>query len=204
MPHRGRAVLCTLGAAVAAVILAAPAVASATVAEASGGAPGLDLCVVLPGFATPGAAFTLTTTGPKNFNESGQLSASACGSYSQVPKGQFTVTQSATPSGFHLAQIYCFQAGAADHVTGSVDLSSDSVSVKVSQPTACLFAELTGGGGSGSSGGGSSGFSPSGGSSSTTTTTKGTTTTGGGTVKSFCQRFPSACTHFPIQESPKT
>ncbi len=204
MAHRGRAVLGTLAAAVAAVILAAPAVASATVVEASGGTPGLDLCVVLPGFDTPGAMFTLSTTGPKNFSESGQLSASACGSYTQVPKGQFTVTQSATPSGFHLAQIYCFQAGSADHATGNVDLSSDSVSVKVSQPTECLFAEQTGGGGGGSSGGGS-GFSPSGGSSSTTTTTtKGTTTTGGGTVKSFCQRFPSACVHFPVQESPAT
>jgi hypothetical protein len=201
MANRARTLLCTLGVAVAAVILAAPAVASATVAEASGGAPTLDLCVVLPGFATPGAAFTLTTTGPKNFNESGQLSASACGSYTQVPKGQYTVTQSATPSGFHLAQIYCFQAGAADHATGSVDLSSDSVSVKVSQPTECLFAELTGGGGS--SGGGGSGFSPSGGSSSTTTTTtKGTTTTGGGTVKSFCQLHPQFCLHAPVQNAP--
>jgi len=207
MAHRGGAVLGTLAAAVAAVILAAPAVASATVAEASGGSPTLDLCVVLPGFATPGTAFTLSTTGPKNFNESGQLSASACGSYTEVPKGQYTVTQSDTPSGFHLAQIYCFQAGAADHATGSVDLSSDSVSVKVSQPTECLFAELTGGGGSGSSGGGGggSGFSPSGGSSSTTTTTKGTTTTGGGTVvKSFCVVHPQLCVHFPVEESPKT
>jgi len=201
MVHRGRAVLCTLGMAVAAVILAAPAVASATVVEASGGTPGLDLCVVLPGFDTPGAMFTLSTTGPKNFNESGQLSASACGSYTQVPKGQYTVTQSSTPSGYHLAQIYCFTVGAADHSTGTVDLSSDSVNVKVSQPTECLFAEVTGGGGSGSSsGGGSSGFSPSGGSSSTTTTTKGTTTTAptGGTTKSYCQRFPQFCVHFPI------
>ena len=200
MARRGRALMGMVGVAVAAVILAAPAVASATVARASGGASGLDLCVVLPGFTTPGAAFTLQTTGPKNFNESGQLSASACGSYTQVPKGQYTVTQSATPSGYHLAQIYCFQAGAADHATGSVDLSTDSVSVKVSQPTECLFAELTGGGGGGSSsGGGSSGFS-SGGSSSTTTTTKGTTTTttGGGGGKTFCQLHPTFCTHFPV------
>ncbi|HEV2993633.1 MAG TPA: hypothetical protein VN180_06430 [Acidimicrobiia bacterium] len=201
MANRGRTLLCALGVAVAAVILAAPAVASATVARASGGAPTLDLCVVLPGFDTPGAAFTLHSTGPKNFDESGQLSASACGSYTQVPKGQYTVTQSATPSGFHLAQIYCFQSGAADHATGAVDLSSDSVSVKVSQPTECLFAELTGGGG-GSSGGGSSGFSPGGSSSTTTTTTKGTTTTGGGTVKSFCALHPTLCTHFPVQEAP--
>ena len=199
MANRGRAMLCTLGVAVVAVMLAAPAVASAMVARASGGSPSLDLCVVLPGFDTPGANFTLQTAGPKNFNESGQLSASACGSYTGVPKGQYTVTQSQTPSGYHLAQIYCFAAGAADHATGNVNLSSDSVSVKVSQPTACLFAELTGGGG-GSSGGGSSGFSPSGGSSSTTsTTTKGTTTTGGGgTVKGFCQLHPDVCTHFPV------
>jgi hypothetical protein len=200
MANRGRMLLCTLGVAVAAVILAAPAVASATVSRASGGSPSLDVCVVLPGFDTPGAAFTLHTTGPKSFDESGQLSASACGSYTGVPKGQYTVTQSQTPSGFHLAQIYCFAAGASDHSTGNVDLSSDSVSVKVSQPTVCVFAELTGGGGSGSSGGGSSGFSPSGGSSSTTTTTtKGTTATGGGgTVKSFCQLHPQDCVFHPF------
>ncbi|HEV2310748.1 MAG TPA: hypothetical protein VGU73_09500 [Acidimicrobiia bacterium] len=184
--------LCTLGVAVAAVLLAAPAVASA-----STGAPSLDLCVVLPGFATPPANFTLHTTGPKNFDESGQLSASACGSYTQVPKGQYTVTQSATASGYHLAQIYCFQAGAADHATGTVDLNSDSVSVKVSQPTECLFAELTGGGGSGGSSSGSSGFSSGGSTSTTTTTTKGTTTTGP-PVKSFCQLHPTLCTHFPV------
>ena len=205
MANRGRALRCTLGAAVAALILVAPAAASATVASASTGGPSLDICVVLPGYATPGAAFTLQTTGPKNFNQSGQLSASACGSYTQVPLGQYTVTQSGTPSGYHLAQIYCFAAAAADHGIGSVDLSSSSVSVKVGQPTECLFAELPGGGGGTSTGSGSSGFSSSGGSSSTTTTTtKGTTTTGGGTtppIKSFCQLHPQFCTHFPVTQA---
>jgi len=190
----------------AAACLVMPAAASATVARSSSPATSLDLCVVLPGFATPGASVTLQTTGPSSFNESGQLSASACGSYTHVPKGSYTVTQSQTPSGYHLAQIYCFVPGAAGNAIGNVDLSSDSVNVKVNGAVSCLFAEDTGGSGSGSgsgsggSGSGSSGFSPSGGSSSTTTTTKsGTpTTTGGGTVKSFCQLHPNFCVHLPV------
>jgi uncharacterized membrane protein YgcG len=190
-----------LGAAIAAAAcLLMPGTASATVARSSSPSTSLDLCVVLPGFAS-GANVTLTTTGPSNFNESGQLSASACGSYTHVPKGSYTVTQSQTPSGFHLAQIYCFVPGAAGNGIGNVDLSSDSVNVKVNGAVSCLFAEDTGGGGSGASGGsGSSGFSPSGGSSSTSTTTKsgGTTTPTSPPGKSFCQLHPNFCVHIPF------
>src|SRR5260370_32006362 len=145
-------------------------------AQAASTKPSLDLCVVEPGFATPGDSFALTTTGPKNFNDTATLKASACGSYKQLPAtGSFTVTQSQTPSGWHLAQIYCYAVGSADQADGSVDLSSSSANIKVTGPTSCIFAELPGGGGGGFSGGsGSSGTSKPG---TTSTTRPGTTTT---------------------------
>jgi hypothetical protein len=174
----------------------APAFVGVEAAQAASGKPSLDLCVVEPGFATPGDTFGLTTTGPKGFNNTATLQASACGSYKQLPvTGSFTVTQSQTPSGWHLAQIYCYSVGSAANANGTVDVSSQSATVNVNGPTACIFAELNGGagggfsGGSGSSGGGSSGKS------GTTTTT---TTTKPGTkplppVVSICIAHPSLC-----------
>src|SRR5713226_6576800 len=94
--------------------------------------PSLDLCVVEPGFAKHGDSFGLTTTGPKSINDTATLKASACGSYKQLPaSGSYTVTQSQTASGWHLAQIYCYSVGSADQANGMVDLSSASATVKV-------------------------------------------------------------------------
>ena len=185
-----------------AATVATGAVTSALVgveaAQAASSKPSLDLCVVEPGFATPGDSFALTTTGPKNFNDTATLQASACGSYKQFPAaGSFTVTQSQTPSGSHLAQIYCYSVGTANQANGSVDLSSASVTLNVTGPAACIFAELPGGGGGGFSGGsGSSGKSTTttkpGSPTTTTTTTKGTKLP---PSVSFCVSHPSAC-HF--------
>ena len=159
--------------------------------------PSLDLCVVEPGFATPGDSIALTTTGPKSFNDTATLKASACGSYKQLPAtGSYTVTQSQTPSGWHLAQIYCYSVGAADQANGTVDLSSVSATVKVTGPTSCIFAELPGGGGGFSGGSGSSGTTKSG---TATTTKPGTTTTKPPPtfkppITNFCTLHPDACT----------
>ncbi len=178
----------------------APAFVGVEAAQAASTKPSLDLCVVEPGFATPGDSFALTTTGPKNFNDTATLKASACGSYKQLPAtGSFTVTQSQTPSGWQLAQIYCYSIGTADQANGTVDLTSLSATVKVTGPVSCIFAELPGGGGGGFSGG-----SGSSGKSGTTTTTKpGTTTTKPpATLKpppmvNFCATHPSLCVFKP-------
>ena len=147
----------------------APVFGGVETAWAASGGRSLDVCVVEPGFATPGDTFGLQTTGPKSFTASAQLQASACGSYPQLPSsGTYTVTQSQTPSGWHLAQIYCYTVASAGTANGTVDLSSASATVKVKGPTACIFAELPGGGG-GFVGGSSSGSSSQ---SGTTTTTK--------------------------------
>jgi hypothetical protein len=152
----------------------------------------IDTCVVLPGFATPPVGFRLHTTGPKNFDKAVGLQASACSSSAQVPSGQYTVAQSLTPAGWHLAQINCFLSGFADHSVGAVDLSSASVTIKVAHPTVCLFAELPGGGGGlGPQGSGSSSTSKSGTTSSTSTSTSTTTTTTKSTTPStFCVQNP--------------
>lgn len=169
----------------------APAFGGVETALAASSVRSLDVCVVEPGFATPGDTFGLQTTGPKNFNASAQLQTSACGTYTQLPSsGNYTVTQSQTPSGWHLAQIYCYTVANAATANGTVDLGSASATVKVTGPTACIFAELPGGGG-GFVGGSSSGSSSH---SGTTTTTKpGTTTTTTTTTKP-----PSGTSHIPI------
>ena len=168
------------------------------VAAAASGKPSLDLCVVEPGFATPGDSFALHTTGPKSFDNTATLKASACGSYSSLPaSGTYTVTQSQTASGWHLCGIYCYSVGSANNANGTVDLSSSSTTVKVSGPASCIFAEVQGGGSS-SSGGSSGSFSGgSGSSSSTTTTTKSGTTPSTVhhlPIQSICVAHPSACT----------
>jgi hypothetical protein len=154
----------------------------------------IDTCVVLPGFATPPVGFRVHTTGPKNFDQAVGLQASACSSRVQVPSGQYTVAQSLTPSGWHLAQINCFISGFADHSVGAVDLSSASVTIKVAHPTVCLFAELPGGsGGLGPQGSGSSSTGKSGTTSSTSTSTSTsttTTTTKSTTPSTFCVQNP--------------
>lgn len=186
----------------------APTVVGVEAAQAASTKPSLDLCVVEPGFATPGDSFALTTTGPKNFSDTATLQASACGSYKHLPStGSFTVTQSQTPSGWHLAQIYCYSIGSSNQANGTVDLTSMSATVKATGPTACLFAELPGGGGGFSGGSGSSGKS------GTTTTTKpGTTTTtkpGTTTTKpptdhvgNFCAQHPDQCVFNPNKPPP--
>lgn len=166
----------------------------------------LDLCVVEPGFANPGDSFGLTTTGPSSFNDTQTLQASACGSYSSLPNsGTYTVTQSQTPAGWSLAQIYCYSVGAGNHRNGTVDLSSGSASVKVNGATSCIFAELPGSGGGSGGGGFSGGTGSSSGNTSSTTTKGGTTTTTNGTsttkgtiklpppIVSICVKNPSAC-----------
>ncbi len=176
------------------------AVVGSDVAQAASG-KSLDLCVVEPGFATNGDNFGLTTTGPKSFNDTQTLAASACGSYSSLPNaGTYTVTQSQTPSGWSLAQIYCYTVGSANKPNGTVDLSSSSATIKVNGPTSCIFAEVQGSGGGG--GGSSGGFSGGTGSKSgtTTTTAKTGTSTTKGTIKvpsgglTFCQQHPNLCT----------
>jgi len=180
--------------------LLVPAFGALQPAFAASGPKSLDLCVVEPGFATPPDSFGLTTTGPKNFNDTQTLAASACGSYASLPNGgTYTVTQSQTPSGWHLAQIYCYAVGSANKPDGTVDLSSQSATIKVSGPTSCIFAELQGGGGS--SGGFSGGTGSSGKTGSTTTTTKtGTSTTVSKpplTFVSICVKNPSLCKFHP-------
>ena len=155
----------------AAVVLGvlAPAFGGVDTALAASGGRSLDVCVVEPGFATPGDTFGIQATGPKNFSASAQLQASACGSYPKLPtSGTYTVTQSQTPSGWHLAQIYCYTVANAATANGTVDLGSASATVNVKGPTACIFAELPGGGGGFVGGSGSGSSSHSG----TTTTTK--------------------------------
>jgi hypothetical protein len=192
MVRRLRIGLVVLG--TVAMIVAGAALTTGEVASASG-TNSLDLCVVEPGFATPGNSFGLTTTGPKNFNDTQTLQASACGSYRALPNaGTYTVTQSQTPPGWSLAQIYCYAVAAANHRLGTVDLSSQSATFKVSGPTSCIFAELPAGGGGGSGGSGSSTKSGT-----TTTTTKSTGTTTTTKVKppitfiNICQKNPSIC-----------
>jgi hypothetical protein len=174
----------------------APAFVGVEAAQAASAKPSLDLCVVEPGFATPGDSFGLTAAGPKGFSNTATLQASACGSYKQLPAtGSFTVTQSQTPSGWHLAQIYCYSVGSAANANGTVDVTSQSATVNVNGPTACIFAELSGGGGGGFSGGsGSSGGGSSG--KSGTTTTPTTTKPGTGIhppIVNICVTHPSAC-----------
>ena len=176
--------------------LLAPAFVGLQVAEAASSKPSLDLCVVLPGFATPKDTFGLTTTGPKNFNDTAQLQASACGSYKQLAAtGSYTVTQSQTASGWSLGGIYCYSVGSADQSQGNVDQSSSSVTLNINSPTSCIFAEVQGSGG-GSSGGGFSGGS-SGKAGTTTTTTKGGTTSTTRKIiapgLNFCLKNPSLC-----------
>jgi len=180
----------------AAMVLGVLAPAFAGVAAAASGKPSLDLCVVEPGFATPGDTFGLTTTGPKSFSDTATLKASGCGSYSALPAaGSFTVTQSQTASGWQLGGIYCYSSGSADKANGSVNLSSDSATVNVHGPTECIFAETqgSGGGGGGSGFSGGSGSSTSSGSTTTSTTTKGTTSTTHRIIVSFCAAHPQDC-----------
>jgi hypothetical protein len=179
----------------AAILLGIGAVSPMVAGAAQNGTikSSIDTCVVLPGFATPPVGFRIHTTGPKNFDQAVGLQASACSSRVQVPSGQYTVAQSLTPSGWHLAQINCFISGFADHSVGAVDLSSASVTIKVAHPTVCLFAELPGGsGGLGPQGSGSSSStSKSGPTSSTSTSTSTTTTTTKSTTPStFCVQNP--------------
>jgi hypothetical protein len=161
----------------------APAFVGVETALAANSGRSLDVCVVEPGFATPGDNFGLQTTGPKNFKASSQVQASACGSYTQLPSsGTYTVTQSQTPSGWHLAQVYCYTVASAATPNGTVDLGSASATVLMKGPTACIFAELPGGG-SGFVGGSGSGPSTH---SGTTTTTKPTTPNTPKTVTTVC------------------
>lgn len=175
----------------------APVPAGAVNHQSSSPSRSIDVCIVLPGFATPGDSFRLHTTGPNGFDETASFRASACGSYAQVPSGKYTLAQSDTASGWHLAQIYCFAAGSADHPTGSVDLASGSATVKVNQPTTCLFTELPGGsGGPGPQGTGTPGSSSKSGGSTTSTTNKSSTPTGsGGTSPPFHTRVPFCVLH---------
>ncbi len=171
---------------------------------AASGKASLDVCVIEPGLGSSGAQYGLTTQGPKGFNDTATLAGSSCGSYKQLPAaGKYAVTQSQTPSGWHLAQIYCYSVGSAENAQGSVN--GTSVSVSVNGPTTCLFAELAGGGGGSTSGGFSGGTgssSSSSGHGSTTTTTKsgGSTTTtapvSGGV--SYCKAHPEFCIHLPV------
>jgi hypothetical protein len=176
MAHRRLSpiLLLVLGAAVLAVGIVSPVLAGAAVTQSSSNKASIDACVILPGFATPPASFSLHTTGPKNFDKTTDFQASDCGSYNPVPSGQYTLVQTNTAPGTHLAQIRCFLPGFANHPVGTVDLASASVTVKVSRATVCLFAELPGGvGGPGPQGAGS----PTKKSGTTSTSTSTTTTT---------------------------
>ena len=91
-PCRWTPVLVLSAAAVVLGVLA-PAFGGVETALAASGGRSLDVCVVEPGFATPGDTFGIQATGPKNFSASAQLQASACGSYPQLPtSGTYTVT----------------------------------------------------------------------------------------------------------------
>jgi hypothetical protein len=181
-PCRLTAVL-VLSAAALILGMLAPAFVGVETALAASGSRSLDVCVVEPGFATPGDTFGLQTSGPKNFNANAQLHASACGTYTQLPSsGTYTLTQSQTPSGWHLAQIYCYTVASAATPNGTVDLSSASATVQVKGPTTCIFAELPGGSG-GFVGGSSSGSTSK---SGTTKPTVSTTTTTTKTVTTVC------------------
>jgi len=202
MFHRPRGLTPILLLSAAALLGGVLAPAFAGVAAAASGKPSLDLCVVEPGFATGGDSFGITTTGPKSFNDTATLQASACGSYSSLPAtGTYTVTQSQTASGWQLAGIYCYSVGSADKANGTVDLANAAATVKIAGATSCIFAETqgSGGGGGGSGGGGFSGGSGSSGSTSgstTTTTTKGGTGTTSTTHKvfiGFCATHPQLC-----------
>jgi hypothetical protein len=176
MAHRRRSsiLLLVLGATVLAAGMVSPVLAAAAVSQSSSNKGSIDACIVLPGFATPPASFSVHTTGPKNFDKTAEFQASACKSYAQVRSGQYTLVQNNTAPGSHLAEIRCFIAGFADHQVGNVDLPSASVTIKVSQPTVCLFAELPGGGGGPGPQGAGSSTKKSG---TTTTSTSPTTTT---------------------------
>ncbi len=160
----------------------APVFGCLETAGAASGGRSLDACVVEPGFATPGDTFGLLTIGPKNFTARAQLPASACGTTPLPTSGTYTVTQSQTPSGWHLAQIYCYAVGSAATANGTVDLGSATVTVKVKGPTACIFAELPGGAGASLGGSGSS--QPG----ATTTTKPRTSPSASPTVTTVC--FP--------------
>jgi hypothetical protein len=188
--------LLALGAIVLACGLASPVVASAAVTAKGTNSGSIDACAVLPGFATPPALFHLHTVGPKKFDRVFSLQASACASEVNLPSGKYTVFQSFTASGWHLAQIYCFTVGSAESPTGTVDLPSASVTVNLKGPTACVFAELPGGsGGAGpqSAGTPTNGSTSRGGtttSSTSSTSSTTTTTTGSTTPATFCVQNP--------------
>ncbi len=181
----------------------APVLGGVETALAASGGRSLDVCVVEPGFATPGDTFGLQTTGPKNFKASAQLKASACGTYTQLPSSSaYTVTQSQTPSGWHLAQIYCYSVASAATANGTVDLGSASATVTVKGPTACIFAELPGGGGGFVGGPGSGSSSKSGTTTTTTTTTTPSKPPPGGTPPhtlfgDICVIHPQVCQFIP-------
>ena len=189
MAHRRRAsiLMLVLGATVLAAGMASPVLAAAAVSQSSSNKGSIDVCIVLPGFATPPASFSLHTTGPKNFDKTAEFQASACGSYNPVPSGQYTLVQSDTAPGSHLAQIHCFIAGFANHQVGTVDLSSASVTVKVSQPTVCVFAEQPGGAGGPPAVGSSTKKS---GTTTTSTSTTTTTTPKSTTPATICVQNP--------------
>jgi hypothetical protein len=191
MAHRRRSsiLLLALGATVLAAGMGSPMLAAAAASQSSSNKGSIDACIVLPGFATPPASYSLHSTGPKNFDKTAEFQASACGSYNQVPSGQYTLAQSNTAPGSHLAQIRCFIPGFANHQVGNVDLPSASVTIKVSQPTVCLFAELPGGtGGPGPQGAGSS--TKKSGTTTTSTSTTTTTTPKSTTPATICVQNP--------------
>jgi hypothetical protein len=189
MAHRRPSpiLLLILGAAVLAVGIVSPVLAGAAVSQSSSNKGSIDACVVLPGFATPPASFSLHTTGPKSFDKTADFQASDCRSYNPVQSGQYTVVQSDTAPGSHLAQIHCFIAGFANHQVGTVDLPSASVTIKVSQPTVCVFAEQPGGAGGPPAVGSSTKKS---GTTTTSTSTTTTTTPKSTTPATICVQNP--------------
>jgi hypothetical protein len=204
--RRSSILLLVLGATVLAAGMVSPVLAAAAVSQSSTNKGSIDTCVVLPGFATPPASFSLHTTGPKNFDKTAAFQASDCRSYNPVPSGQYTLVQSNTAPGAHLAQIRCFIAGFADHQVGNVDLPSASVTIKVTQPTVCLFAELPGGGG-GSGPQGAGGSTKKSGTTTTSTSTTTTTTPKSTTSQTICVQNPDYPPKLPAYfctSNPKT
>jgi hypothetical protein len=170
------------------------------VAVAKAGKPSLDLCAALPGFETNGDSFDIHTEGPTventKFDETATLQASSCGSYLRVPKGEYTLTQTSTPTNWHLAQVSCFAAGTSDELLADFDEASSSAKLQVKVPTVCIFSELPGGTGGKSSGSSNPGTTTT--NPHTTTTTKpGTTTTSGDTSAGgtrgtkYCKTHPN-------------
>ncbi len=188
--------LLALGAMVLAGGLVSPVAASAAVPLKTSSNGSIDACAILPGFASPPALFHLHTVGPKKFDRVASLQASACASEVNLPSGKYTVFQSFTAPGWHLAQISCFIVGSAANPTGSVDLPSASVTISLNRPTECLFAELPGGGGGAgpqAAGTPTNGSTSRGGTttSSTSSTSSTTTTTSGSTTPTtFCVQNP--------------